>query len=285
MVFFMNQLLLSVLCLAKGFIISPELRQMNEEGIRKVMGVWKEENTISQPNKIELCIEIIDQVASLFAAGSYYYYILSFETMKMELVQGDIEQILGIPAEEYSLEKFLDIMHPDDIVRMHKKERIAADFLFNKITHEELLKYKVIYLFRLKDSFGSYKTILHQAKTFVVSADGKIQNVIGIHTDVTYLNIPIDGRISFVSDSLPSYYADENVGDFIEIQSKSNTQFTSREIEIIKLLAKGLTFKEIANQLFVSPHTIVTHKRNILSKSNSKNTAELVASCIREGVI
>lgn len=41
----------------------------------------------------------------------------------------------------------------------------------------------------------------------------------------------------------------------------------------------------MATYFNVSPHTINTHKRNILKKSHCKNTAELVAKCIREGVI
>jgi len=58
-----------------------------------------------------------------------------------------------------------------------------------------------------------------------------------------------------------------------------------REIDIIKSISEGKDFKNMATHFNVSPHTINTHKRNILKKSHCKNTAELVAKCIREGVI
>ncbi|MFO7674052.1 MAG: LuxR C-terminal-related transcriptional regulator, partial [Lutibacter sp.] len=61
--------------------------------------------------------------------------------------------------------------------------------------------------------------------------------------------------------------------------------FTKREIEIIIQLAQGENFKEIAALLFVSPYTIKTHRKNILKKSGCKNTAELIAKCIHEGII
>lgn len=49
-----------------------------------------------------------------------------------------------------------------------------------------------------------------------------------------------------------------------------------REIEIIKLLAKGLDTTEIAEQLFISPHTVSTHRKNILNKTGVNNTTQLI---------
>lgn len=51
---------------------------------------------------------------------------------------------------------------------------------------------------------------------------------------------------------------------------------TNREIEIIKLVAQGKPAKEIAEQLFLSLHTVDTHRRNILIKLKLKNVAALV---------
>lgn len=51
---------------------------------------------------------------------------------------------------------------------------------------------------------------------------------------------------------------------------------TEREIEILKLLARELTTREIADILFVSERTIDTHRKNLLRKTNSKNTIGLI---------
>lgn len=53
---------------------------------------------------------------------------------------------------------------------------------------------------------------------------------------------------------------------------------TERETEIIKLLAQNKSSKEIAEILFLSKHTVNTHRRNILEKTGKDSTAELVAS-------
>lgn len=53
-------------------------------------------------------------------------------------------------------------------------------------------------------------------------------------------------------------------------------RLTTREIEIIKLLAKGLSSPEIAERLFISENTVETHRRNILRKTNTHSTVELI---------
>lgn len=53
-------------------------------------------------------------------------------------------------------------------------------------------------------------------------------------------------------------------------------QLTKRETEIICLVAKGKQNEEIAELLFLSLHTVKTHRKNILKKLNITNTADLV---------
>jgi len=52
---------------------------------------------------------------------------------------------------------------------------------------------------------------------------------------------------------------------------------TEREIEIIKLLLDGKSSLEISGTLFISRHTVDTHRRKILVKIGIKSTGELLA--------
>ena len=54
---------------------------------------------------------------------------------------------------------------------------------------------------------------------------------------------------------------------------------TRREKEVVKLIIDGLTNETIAEKLFLSPLTVSTHRKNVLSKLNLKNTAMLVKYC------
>ncbi len=60
---------------------------------------------------------------------------------------------------------------------------------------------------------------------------------------------------------------------------------TKREIDIVKLLSDGLSFKEIGAKLFISSRTVESHKNKILAKLELKNTIELVKWAIKNKVI
>ena len=172
---------------------------MTNENTKKLTQFWDQENKLSTPNNKEPIIEIIDQIASLFAAGSFYYYILDFVSYKMTYVHEGIEEVLGIKPEDWSLDTFFKLTHPDEIENVHEKEAVSINFKLKDLPKEDITAYKTSYLMKLRHSNGSYKTILHQSKVINVSDDGKIQTVINVHTDVTYLNPPINNKISFIS--------------------------------------------------------------------------------------
>lgn len=54
---------------------------------------------------------------------------------------------------------------------------------------------------------------------------------------------------------------------------------------MLKLIANGLTNKEIAKKLGRSTHTIITHRKSLLSKLRLKNTAAMVTFAARNGLI
>ncbi|WP_297088425.1 LuxR C-terminal-related transcriptional regulator [uncultured Draconibacterium sp.] len=257
---------------------------MDEQSIDKIKKAW-EPNKIAHPVKSELYLNIIEQVANLFSAGSFYYYIMNFASLQMEHVDPRIEDVLGVKPKDWNLDKMFELVHPEDLKQMHNKEAKAVDFILNHLKTQDILKYKVVYVLRLRHINGTYKTILQQSKTLTLSEDGKVQQVLGIHTDVTYLNMPVDHKISFIGDGLPSYYSLSTDNEFRPEKLDYHTLFTAREKEILANVAKGRTFAEIATILNISPHTINTHKKNILKKTDCHNTTELIARCVREGVI
>lgn len=59
-------------------------------------------------------------------------------------------------------------------------------------------------------------------------------------------------------------------------QKGGDNRLTKREKEIISLLAKGRTHKQIAEELFISPHTVRKHRDNIYAKLNVSNKIEAI---------
>ena len=62
-------------------------------------------------------------------------------------------------------------------------------------------------------------------------------------------------------------------------------KLTRREIEVIQRLARGFNTQEIADQLFLSPHTIETHRKNIFRKLEINSIADLVRFAHDNGIL
>ena len=68
-------------------------------------------------------------------------------------------------------------------------------------------------------------------------------------------------------------------------QNSSVNLLSSREIEILKLIAEGLSNSETAEKLFISPKTVKAHRENIMKKLDLHNVVELVRCAIDNGLI
>ena len=69
---------------------------MKENHITKILNVWESNNKILSPNSKQIALKVIDQIAAMFAAGSYYYYVLNFENLEMEFVHDGVKEVLEI---------------------------------------------------------------------------------------------------------------------------------------------------------------------------------------------
>ncbi|GAA3918764.1 response regulator transcription factor [Hymenobacter algoricola] len=67
--------------------------------------------------------------------------------------------------------------------------------------------------------------------------------------------------------------------------TRSPSDLSGRELEVLKLIAEGLTNAEIADKLFTSKRTIETHRQNIIEKTQAKNTAALIKFAVNQGLI
>ena len=78
----------------------------------------------------------------------------------------------------------------------------------------------------------------------------------------------------------------ETLLNSLQTQGTSHTiKLTKREIEIMKLIANEYTSSEIAEKLFISAHTVETHRKNMIGKLNVKNTAGLVRYAVENGYL
>jgi DNA-binding NarL/FixJ family response regulator len=85
-----------------------------------------------------------------------------------------------------------------------------------------------------------------------------------------------------ISKTVIERYTKLNPSDRVELLER---ELTSREREIVQLIAEGYTNQEISELLFISSKTVEVHKQNIQKKLNISGTARLTQYAIRKGLI
>jgi two-component system response regulator NreC len=150
-----------------------------------------------------------------------------------------------------------------------------------------------------------------EAAEQIINADNKIGIIIlTMHADESYLlralNVGIKGyllkesaeedlllAIRSVARGKPFFSRAINetlLEDYMRVlkqQGLSDTfhLLTSREKEVLQLLAEGKTNKEVATLLDLSPYTVESHRTNLMQKLNVHNTAEIVLYAVRKRLV
>jgi len=74
------------------------------------------------------------------------------------------------------------------------------------------------------------------------------------------------------------------LGQLRQQQADPAATLTPREIEVLRLVATGMTYRDIAEQLFISHRTVQNHVQSTLRKLHLSNRVELTRYAIREGI-
>ena len=76
-----------------------------------------------------------------------------------------------------------------------------------------------------------------------------------------------------------------NQEDRTEKKYHNNEELTGREMDVLSLICNGHRTKEIADKLFISTHTVESHRRNIMLKLNVNNTSKLVKFALENNLV
>jgi DNA-binding CsgD family transcriptional regulator len=249
--------------------------------INEVFTLWKEFSKVEDNNKLEFQLEIYKKLLRFFQAGDYFYVIFNLNLINLEFVSANINNVLGYQAETFTIEKLLNAIHPEDQVWFSNFEKETAAFL-TKLPIEQVFDYKIQYDLRVRCADDQYKRLLFQVVTIQQYADGGIQRTLSLFTDITHLKEKGNPVLSFVNIIGGTSYINVSPGKklipYKEVLSK-------REKEILQYIIAGKLNKEIAEILFISKQTVDTHRKNMLIKTNSKNSGELIGKAISNGWI
>ncbi len=185
---------------------------------------------------------------------------LFLEGVKLALSQENIFHIVGAYINPNEAFKKISVFNPDLII---------TDLVFTEINGDDFIK-------KLKKLFPKIKILVvsNSKNNFIQKfVDGSVnKNICSYDLIQTIKKKIIINKIN----------PDLNTNTAQEINKRV---LTKREREIITLISNELTVYEIADTLFISKHTVESHKKNIYSKLKVKSSAGLIKKAIYSGII
>lgn len=173
---------------------------------------------------------------------------------------------------------FIEKTHPDDIerhVRVWAKLFTISSNLFCARKGSSLLSTSL----RMRNEAGQYSNMLFQSFLVYSEIPYKTVFLIQIHTNIDSFKKINKSHHYYVGNDMSYFiYPDQEL-------IQMGTGYTERELEILKLIKNGFRTDEIALKLFLSRHTISTHRSNILQKSGMTSLMDLILSLVDQGVI
>lgn len=96
----------------------------------------------------------------------------------------------------------------------------------------------------------------------------------------------LDRAMKVISEG-KNYYSEELWAYFSKklTSRELDDKFSKRELEVLDLVCRGMTNEEIAGKLFISERTVIGHKSKLISKTDSKNTLQLISYAIRNHIV
>ncbi len=173
---------------------------------------------------------------------------------------------------------------PDGKQAVELVRELAPDLLLVDILMPEKTGIEVLYEVREFNRdirivmLTSLEDKLHLTKAMNAGANGYLSKEVGPQELCEAISAVVRGDRVFSStilelmsrpDSIP-YVSD------MTTYAMSNVYLSAREQEVLTLIAEGLTSREIADKLFISPRTVETHRKNLMTKLHVKNMAGLV---------
>ncbi len=171
-----------------------------------------------------------------------------------------------------------EIMHPKDVPGVIDTLTQGIGFLLD-LPLEEKKDHKLIYDFHLQAKEGTYLRFIQQLVPLEIDADGNILLMLLLNDLVPDRREghPAQRKMVNIRTGALSLFKGE--------EGNSRTILSKREIEVLGLLSKGKRSKEVADELFLSVNTVNNHRRKILEKTNTENTAEAIRYAISLGLM
>lgn len=244
--------------------------------------LWESHPTLITDDMVQNDLSFVHHLSDIMVMGPYYYYVIALADYSLHHVCENIRLIHDLQQIPYTLKEIIDLIHPEDLDFVLEAEETTI-LKMKEIGFEHSLNLKTSYCFRMKTTNNNYQLFHHQAIHIVKDREGRLAEALNIHTNINHIT-QINSKIVLVNG-----IGERNEYIQIDLSEKKPKidipLLSKREMEILPLLANGLSSVQIAEKLFISIQTVQVHRKNILHKTKSPNTSALIKKSIENGLI
>jgi len=221
---------------------------------------------------------LVIELEKMMKMNHQFFLVADLIQMKYLYTSERSFQMMGIMPGVLTPYHFFESTHPDDLER-HSLGRSQLFKLGHELYEAEKGSALLSTNIRMRNPFGNYSNLLLQLYLFYSTIPYKSVFLIKVHTNIDWCKKMKYGFHYYLGNDLSYFrYPDDEL-------LKISVPFSDREFEIIKLIESGLNSEQIAEKIFLSKHTINTHRKNILSKSGKETISELIYDLKARGVL
>lgn len=253
---------------------------MNLESFEKTFSTL----AIIDPGTVKRHIEKLAELDRYLPKSQSFILVQNTSSQTYEYVCDNYESLLGYKKKDILEEGMVFNMskiHPEDLPNWLKILDDLMIFTLKNVDQSERINCVYSWNYRLRNAKGNYLNVqVHQTPLYF---DKEGKPIVGYSRSTIMGNIkkqPMIGickKLNNNNEYETLYY--KNYSEKLLIDNLSN-----REIDIVRLLAKGCTTKEISSKLNISIHTTATHRKNILAKLKFNSSIEIVNYCNRNNL-
>lgn len=208
--------------------------------------------------------------------SSTFFCITNTQCLEFEYVSKNFKTCLGLDSkvlETSGMRYFWSRIHPDDLESWLKALNELMEFTMHNIDKKDRNNANYTWNYRFKNAEDVYVNLVQNTTPLAFDTHGK--PIIGLaHYTVLHPDLQID--ISASAKLLNAQNEYETIYFNNYSQKLLSDGISHRERDVIRLLVLDFSSKEISQKLNISPHTVDTHRRNILKKLNISSTGELI---------
>ena len=250
--------------------------------VKKLKQRYQESRSVATLADFEFLLKRNPLLERIFTGADCAITIFEASRLNYLYISDKMEQLLGYESNDYlhgGLCYMLSKIHADDLPAILEVFEKEIDYI-NGLAPDQRLEHRSSYDYRIQKADGTFIRVLQRNLILNLDQNNNISHLLLVFTDISHLKKD-NSKILYIinkSDSSLTY-----IYSLADRRMIKDTFLSKREIEILKLLGKGYSSKEVAEELFISIHTVETHRRNMLEKTNIKDTSCLVHFAILAG--